>query len=161
MTWSRVPRKHVIPFDSLDYELMQYSEFGERQYETAVNNELAEGTATPFVPTPHVEFFLGIDAAHDPRSAHAIWRILSVSVPRRVRMSPGFWPHLPRRFHAEIPGRLVSLFVQYKVVKFQDGRRAKHHSRFAGPYYEATITSHQQRRLRELESRVGDRAVVR
>jgi hypothetical protein len=140
---------------------MQHTQFGERQYETAANNELSIGVASPFVPTQNVEFYLGIDAAHGPQNAHSIWRILSVNIPRRVKLTPMLWPRLPRRFHDELPGRFVSLFVQYKVAKFQDAKRAKYYARLSGPYFETSITSHQQKALERLEQRVNGQAVVR
>jgi hypothetical protein len=140
---------------------MKKPQFAERQYETAANMELARGAATPFVPTQNAEYYLGIDAVHNPRDAHAIWRILSVRVPRRLMLSPSLWPELPPRFHNQIPGRYVSLFVQYKGAVHQDHRKAKYFSRIGGGYYEVRITGHQQERLNDLESRVGSRAVVR
>ena len=140
---------------------MKRPQFAERQYETAVNIELARGAASPFVPTQHAEFYLGIDAAHSPRDLHAIWRILAVQMPRRVMLSPMLWPTLPPRFHDEIPGRHASLFLQYKASVHQDHRRAKHFTRMEGPYYEVRITAHQQRRLADLEARVAAGAIVR
>lgn len=140
---------------------MKRPQFAERQYETAVNIELARGAASPFVPTQHAEFYLGIDAAHNPRDLNAIWRILAVQVPRRVMLSPMLWPALPPGFHDEIPGRYASLFLQYKASVHQDHRRAKHFARMGGPYYEVRITTHQQRRLADLEVHVAAGAVVR
>jgi len=140
---------------------MKKQQFGERQYETAANIELAHGAASPFVPTQNVEYYLGFDAAHNPQAAHAIWRILSVHVPKRIVISPGLWPRLPRRFHEEAMGRYVSLFLQYKMAIYQDHKRAKHFEKIGGPYYQAAITGHQQRRLVELEERIKGRALVR
>jgi hypothetical protein len=140
---------------------MQTPQFAERQYETAANIELARGTATPFIPTQNIEFYIGVDAVHQPRDINPIWRILSVRVPRKIMLSPALWPRLPRSFHDEIPGRFVSLFVQYKVPVYQDNRRAKYFGSMNGPYYVASITAHQRRRLQSLEQRVGSRAVVR
>lgn len=140
---------------------MKKPQFAERQYETAVHIELARGRASPFVPTQSIEAYLGIDAAADPVKSHAIWRILSVHVPRRTPLSPALWPALPRQFHDEIPGRFCSLFMQFKRPIFQDGKRAKYHRRLGGPYFEVGITPHQQVALLQLQKRVGRRAVVR
>lgn len=140
---------------------MKKTQFSERQYETAVNNELAIDTSTPFVPTPHAEQYVGFDSASDPTKANAIWRILSVQIPRRVRLLPALWPRLPSQFHGELSGRFCSLFVQYKRPVHQDNARAKYYSKIGGAYYEVQITSHQQRALLQLESRIYRRAVVR
>jgi hypothetical protein len=140
---------------------MKKPQFAERQYEAAAHIELARGRASPFVPTQSIEWYLGIDAAADPVKAHAIWRILSVSIPRRIYLSPALWPALPPQFHDDIPGRFCSLFMQFKRPVYQDNARAKRHSVFGGPYYEVGITSHQQKALLQLENRVRRRAVVR
>jgi hypothetical protein len=140
---------------------MKKPQFAERQYETAAHIELALGRASPFVPTQNIEMYLGIDAAADPVKAHAIWRILSVQIPRRISLSPELWPALPRRFHDQIPGRFCSLFLQFKRPVFQDHARAKYHKRIGGPYFEVGITRHQQMVLLNLEQRVTKHAVVR
>lgn len=140
---------------------MQKPQFAERQYEAAAHIELARGKAAPFVPTQNAEMYLGIDAAADPGKFHAIWRILSVQVPRRILLAPWLWPALPRRFHDEIPGRYCSLFLQFKRPVFQDHARAKYRSTIGGPYFEVGITRHQQKALIELEDRVNSLAVVR
>lgn len=140
---------------------MKKPQFAERQYETAAHIELARGGASPFVPTQSIEAYLGIDAAADPVKSHAIWRILSVHIPRRIPLSPSLWPNLPRQFHDEIPGRFCSLFMQFKRPIFQDSRRAKYYMRIGQPYFQVGITSHQQKALLQLEHRVGAKAVVR
>ncbi|MFO0914178.1 MAG: hypothetical protein U0795_14560 [Pirellulales bacterium] len=140
---------------------MKRSQFAERQYEAAVHIELALGAASPFVPTQSIEAYIGIDAAADPGNGHAIWRILSVQVPRRITLSTALWPALPRRFHDEIPGQLCSLFMQFKRPIYQDSCRAKYHSRIGGPYFEVGITGHQQEALLQLQRRVKTSAVVR
>lgn len=99
---------------------MRATEFAERQYETT--------------------FHLGIDAATDPRDAHRIWRVLNGNIPRRMYLTPTLWPHLPDHFYSAISGRVVSLFIQFKVPKFQDGQRAKYRSQFALPYFEVGVT---------------------
>ncbi len=140
---------------------MKKPQFAERQYEAAAHIELARGLASPFVPTQSIEAYIGIDAAADPVKCHAIWRILSVQIPRRIALSPALWPALPRQFHDEIPGRFCSLFMQFKRPVFQDSTRAKHHTRMGGPYFQVGITAHQQLALLELQRRVKARAVVR
>lgn len=140
---------------------MKKQQFAERQFEVAANIELARGIATPFVPTQNLEWYLGFDAAHDPQRVHAIWRILCVHVPKRMPLSPEIWPMLPHHFHDEIPGRYVSLFMQYKSATYQDHRRAKHFSHIGKPYFQVPITYPQQQRLRTLETNVRQRAVVR
>jgi hypothetical protein len=140
---------------------MKTPQFAERQYETAANNELSLGRGSSFVPSQPLEAFLGIDAAANPLNAHAIWRILSVQVPRRVQLSPLLWPGLPHRFHDEIPGRVCSLFMQFKRPVFQDHARAKHYKTLGQPYFEVKITPHQQAILLQLEERVTRHAVVR
>lgn len=140
---------------------MKKPQFAERQYEAAAHIELAQGGASPFVPTQSIEAYLGIDAAADPIRRNAIWRILSVHVPRRMQMSPAMWPALPRQFHDAIPGRFCSLFMQFKRPVFQDSKRAKYHGRLGGPYFQVGITAHQQKALLQLEKRVGRLAVVR
>lgn len=140
---------------------MKAPQFAERQYEAAAHIELARGRASPFVPTQCMEAYLGIDAAADPVQRHAIWRILSVHIPRRVVLSPALWPALPTRFHEQVPGRFCSLFMQFKRPVFQDNKRAKYHGRIGGPYFEVGITPHQQKLLSNLQNRVRGRAVVR
>ncbi len=140
---------------------MKHPQFAERQYEAAAHIELARGGASPFVPTQNIEAYIGIDAAYDPGKAHAIWRILSVHVPKRLPLSPGLWPSLPPGFHDQIPGKFASLFVQFKTPVYQDHWRAKYFGTIGAPYFEVAITRHQQRRLIALEDRVKARAVVR
>jgi hypothetical protein len=140
---------------------MKKPQFAERQYEAAAHIELACGRASPFVPTQAIEAYLGIDAAADPAKYHAIWRIMSVHIPRRIPLSPALWPGLPRHFHDQIRGRYCSLFMQFKRPVYQDGKRAKYHGRFGGPYFEVGITPHQQKILLQLQNRVRQRAVVR
>lgn len=140
---------------------MKKPQFAERQYETAANIELARGAASPFVPTQPMETYLGIDAAADPQSLHAIWRILSVQIPRRVLLSPALWPLLPPQFHDQIPGRYCSLFVQFKRPVFQDNARAQYSARIGGPYFQVGITRHQQKALLQLQKKVRAKAVVR
>jgi len=140
---------------------MKPAEFAERQYETIFHLELGSGGSSPFVPTQPLEWHLGIDAATNARDAHRIWRILNVNIPRRTLLSPMLWPHLPRRFHPVISGRVVSLFIQFKVPKYNDSKRAKYRVQFGSPYFEVAITGHQQDRLAELQRRVQSRAIVR
>ena len=140
---------------------MKKPQFAERQYEIAANIELARGRASPFVPTQSIEAYIGIDAAADPAKSHAIWRILSVQIPRRIPLSPALWPALPRQFHDEIPGRFCSLFLQFKRPIFQDNKRAKYNTRMRGPYFQVGITPHQQRALSRLQNRVQGKASVR
>ncbi len=140
---------------------MKRPQFAERQYEAAVHIELAQGGASPFVPTQQIEAYLGIDAAADPDKFHAIWRILSIRIPRRTALSPALWPALPHRFHDQVPGRLCSLFMQFKTPVFQDSPRSKYHGRLGGPYFQVGITSHQQKALLQLQTKVRNRAAVR
>ncbi|MGQ0628876.1 MAG: hypothetical protein ACT4PL_12350 [Phycisphaerales bacterium] len=137
------------------------TEFAERQYETTFHLELGSGGGGPFVPTQPLEWHLGIDAATNARDAHRIWRVLNANVPRRMSLSPTLWPRLPRRFHSAISGRVVSLFFQFKVPKYNDGKKAKYRAAFGTSYYEVKITRHQQNRLAELHKRVQARAIVR
>lgn len=140
---------------------MQRAQFAERQYETAVHIELARNGAGPFIPTQAIEAYIGIDAAADPGKRHAIWRILSVQIPRRVTLSPALWPELPPKFHDDIPGSFCSLFMQFKRPVFQDSKSAKYHGRIGGPYYQVGLTPHQQKALLSLEDRTRGAAVVR
>ena len=113
------------------------------------------------MPAQPLEMYLGIDAATDARDAHRIWRILNANIPRRINLSPQLWPLLPPRYFTDISGRLVSLFFQFKVPKYNDGKRAKYRPRFGSPYYEVAITKHQQEALMDLQRRVQSRALVR
>ncbi|HRF10306.1 MAG TPA: hypothetical protein PL193_16915 [Xanthobacteraceae bacterium] len=140
---------------------MKKTQFAERQYEAAVQLELAFGGVSPFVPAQSIEAYIGIDGAFDPENAHAIWRILSVQIPRRVTLSPILWPSLPPQFHDQIPGRLCSLFLQFKRPTFQDGSHSLYRTRLGEPYFEVRITPHQQTALMQLQSRVRGKAVVR
>ena len=140
---------------------MKKSQFAERQYEMASAIELTLGCASPFVPSQQIERYIGIDVAVDPHEAHAIWRILDVRVPRRVQLSPSLWPYLPKQFYVNVPARLCSLFLQFKIPSYQDGERAKYRKSFEAPYYEVRLTRHQQASLAGLENRVGGKAVVR
>lgn len=113
------------------------------------------------MPTQPLEWHLGIDAATNARDAHRIWRVLNANIPRRMPLSPTLWPRLPRRYHSAISGRVVSLFFQFKVPKYNDSKKAKHRAAFTTPYYEVKITKHQQSRLAQLQQRVQARALVR
>jgi hypothetical protein len=139
---------------------MKDTQFGEGQYGSAVAREL-EARLAPFEPTTNLEYYLAIDAAHSPRALAAICRILSVQIPRGIRLSPLLWPSLPRRFYDEIPGRTVSLFLQYKCPVYQDAKSASKFKWIGGPYFEVEFRKRQQRELRKLERRVRSRAVVR
>lgn len=136
-------------------------QFAERQYEQTFNNELGSVAGGAFVPTQPLEMYLGIDAATDAKDAHRIWEILNANIPRRVTLSPKLWPQLPLRFYPEISGRIVSLFFQFKVPKYNDAKRGKHRIRFGSPYYEVAITRHQHDALVALQRRVQSRALVR
>lgn len=140
---------------------MKRSEFAERQYETVFHLELGSSRGGPFVPTQPLEWHLGFDAATNARDAHRIWRLLNVSAPRGISLSPFLWPRLPRRYHAAISARAVSLFIQFKVPKHQDGLKAKYRLQFGIPYYEVTIVRDQQNKLADLQRRVQSRALVR
>lgn len=140
---------------------MKRAEFAERQYEIAVHIELARGGAGPFVPTQAAEKYIGVDAASDPAKWHAIWQILSVQIPRRVELSPTLWPELPPRFHNQIPGRMCSLFMQFKRPVFQDRKSAKYFAHIGGTYFQVGITPHQQQTLLRLERRLRTKAVIR
>jgi hypothetical protein len=140
---------------------MKKTAFAERQYETTFLGELGRTGAGAFQPTQRLERFLGIDAATDAQNAHRIWRILNVNVPQRMPLSAAAWPRLPWRFHENISRRVVSLFFQFKVARFQDGSRAKYRSSFGTPYFEVSITKHQQASLEKLQQRVRARAIVR
>lgn len=137
------------------------TQFAERQYEIVFHGELAARGGGPFVPTQPLEMYLGIDAATDARDAHRIWRILNVNIPQRTNLSPMLWPRLPERFHSAISGRLVSLFFQFKVPKYNDGKKARYRAKFGSPYYEVKFTKHQQQALADLQRRVQPRALVR
>ncbi|MBL8878707.1 MAG: hypothetical protein JNG88_06255 [Phycisphaerales bacterium] len=141
--------------------MLRATQFAERQYETNFHLELGSGSGTPFVPTQPLEMYLGIDAVTDARDAHRIWRILNANIPRRINLSPFLWPRLPRRFFPDISGQLVSLFFQFKVPKYNDGKKAKYKLKFGSPYYEVAITKHQQKELEDLQRRVQSRALVR
>jgi len=140
---------------------MKKSQFSERQYETAASIDLAADDASPFVPSQHAEKYLGFDAASSPKNIHPIWNILSVNIPRRVRLIPDLWPTLPHLYHDELPGQYVSLFLQFKVPVFQNHPRAKYFKDFGGSYYQVKLPSAQRKTLQDLETRVGRNAVVR
>ena len=140
---------------------MKKTEFSERQYETSFLQQLGKPGVGSFQPTLGLEWYLGIDAATDACNAHRIWNILNVAVPRRLQLSHDYWPRLPLKFHKNIQNRVVSLFFQFKVAKFQDGNRAKYRSQFKTPYFEVPLTRHQQTALARLERRVCRKAVVR
>lgn len=125
------------------------------------SHRAAQGGASPFVPTRRIEASLGIDAAADPDTFHAIWRILSIRIPRRTALSPARWPALPHRFHDQVPRRFCSLFLQFKTPVFQDSPRSKYHGRLGGPLFQVGITSHQQRALLQLQTKVRNRAAAR
>jgi len=137
------------------------TQFAERQYETVFHGELAARLGGPFVPTQPLEMYLGIDAATDARDAHRIWRILNVNIPQRTTLTPLLWPRLPRRYCPMISGRVVSLFFQFKVPKYNDATKAKYAATFGASYFEVAITKHQQKSLMELQRRVKPRALVR
>ncbi len=140
---------------------MKKTVFAERQYETTFLGELGQAGAGAFQPTQRLERFLGIDAATDAQNAHRIWRILNVNVPQRMPLSPAVWPRLPHQYHRDFSSRIVSLFFQFKVARFQDGGRAKYRSAFGAPYFEVSITKHQQMALENLQQSVRARAIVR
>lgn len=140
---------------------MKKTVFAERQYESTFLSELGRDGAGPFQPTQRLERFLGIDAATNTHNAHRIWRILDANIPQRMPLSPGVWPRLPRRYHSAISGRVVSLFFQFKVAKYQDGAKARYRPDFGQPYYEVALTKHQQSTLLRLQQRVRARALVR
>lgn len=155
------PHAAVAAVGGTAWGTMKDAEFAEAQYEASVCIELARGGAAPFRPSPRLEYRLAFDLGADPASTHAIWRILRVHAPQRIAIAPDLWPGLPRRFHARLSGRMCSLFLQLKVPIYQDGNHARYRRRFRCPYFQVGVTRMQQRRLRGLERRAGNLALVR
>lgn len=140
---------------------MPVCQFGERQYELAANLEMLAGGGQFFVPTLPQEKDIGIDIALTPGNPQ-IWSLLKVKPPPGVRLGPGAVPTWPPNLPtAASPPFLISLFLQYKRSTFLTRKNAKEWSHHGEPYWRIVLTPHQHKLLRELELRVGDKAVVR
>jgi hypothetical protein len=143
---------------------MAWAEFEEKEYETAVAIELADGQrgrGLVFSAGQVLESIVGYDAAAAPVSDHVIWRLLSIPRPKGVRLVPATWVSGHRPARADLPRTPVSLILQYKRPEFLYGARAAQWKLWGHPYYRFSRTTRQHTVLNRLERRLGGDALVR
>jgi hypothetical protein len=137
------------------------AEFEEREYESAVTIELADGRAFVLSPGQVAEKVLGYDSAADPIAQNPVWEVLRLPRPTGVRLLPVHWPPRTPPPAGRLPQSIVSLILQYKRPTFLHGARAAQWTYWRCPYYRFERTGHQHRVLRRLERNLGGLALVR
>lgn len=144
---------------------MHYTaEFEEKAFEAACNAELAGVGARVYAPGQHLENSFGYDAAFSGAHASRIWKILNASCPPGILLHPTNWmTHQGAINTVGLPLRPVSLIMQYKRPTYiipEKKTPVSEHWKMA-PYYKFPIDKHQQDILMQLETGVGNNAVVR
>lgn len=129
------------------------AEFAERTYEAYANSEVAFGA--PFSPGQNLEAIVGFDAAFFTPAPRALQR-LGLRGPRGLLLRPIF--NDPR-----LPGKRISLIVQYKRCEFVDkpARHTKQWKLWSKPYFRFELTKHQHEILLRLEESARRQAVIR
>lgn len=135
------------------------AEFEERQFEAALNAELAEPSWIVFVPGQVFEAVVGIDAAF--RSSHPLfWRWLGFPgpLPGRLLQSEiwGVVEESLRRF----PPLQCNVFLQHKRPEHMRRRSSRQWSLWGRSYYRFETMAHQHATLMRLETAVGSNGVV-
>jgi hypothetical protein len=140
------------------------AQFEEKEYETAANIELSCGPGTVFSPGQVAEKRLGYDAAVElpPGAAADIVYHLIGARPRGVRLTPSFWRGCDQVPTADdLPGRYVSLLLQYKRPEYVTEAGARQRSHWKRAYFRWRVRKPQHAKLRRLEQQLGPLAAVR
>jgi hypothetical protein len=152
------------------------SEFQEREYESLFIQELAKLGSFTWSPGQTDEFFLGFDGALwiDPIR---LMRLGFTAPDRASYRWHHFWPFWEpefwrgRRLHSRLidewrhfaddtfPKKSLNFFVQHKRP-FQTTEQGACGDHWGQAYFEFKIDKQQQRRLEQLENKLGDAGVV-
>lgn len=137
---------------------MPVCEFGERQYELAINLELIAGSGTFFAPPTPLEASLGVDIAMTPGDP-LIWSALGIRPPAGARAGSRALPDWATG--AGAPPSLMSLFIQYKRSTHLVRSTAAEWSEHGEPYWRVELTQSQHHVLLDLEDSLGNLGAVR
>lgn len=139
---------------------MDHAGFEEKQYESALQLDLAAGLPWCYPSGPVLEAVLGYDFAIDP-GKRSVWEILGEQCPPGIVLTPGLWqPGLQPAAH-RLPSRSVSLIIQTKRPVRLDHWRAGQDHFWRGPYFRFPLDNGQQIVLAQLESNASPQALVR
>ncbi|MDY5973341.1 hypothetical protein [Streptococcus hyovaginalis] len=137
------------------------SEFNEKSFETAINNELQP----VFSPGQVAEKILGFDATANPGPTHKVWAYLGIHSPQGIILTPSNWSNQKRQPTKEQLGvngiGITSLILQYKRSDYLNNRNSKQASYWNKPYYRFEIEENQQEVLENLEISLTGYAAVR
>lgn len=138
------------------------AEFEEKEYENAANGEFFRSTREVWALGQRAEEYLAYDVAVGPLPASfPIWAAIALTAPRGTLPSAMMWPEAPPSVLARLPGRFVSLFLQYKRPCFLKGPGSNQYDHWRRPYYRIELLEHQHDILQSLERSIASLAVVR
>ena len=138
-------RKHGNVRFVEDSALVETAGFEEKQYESALSQELAAGEPTGISQWPSPRGTGGGDVAMRPGEPK-IWKLLDAGFPPGVVLSSGLWATAPKRpDQSDLPRDLVSLMLQTKRPHLLDHWRAGQYHYWRGPYFGSTSTSTSKR----------------
>lgn len=140
---------------------MEYADFEEKQYESALSQELTAGHPTAYPSGQVLEALVGYDVALRP-GGKRIWELLDAGFPPGALLSAGLWAACDKQpSDADLPEDTVSLILQMKRPHRLDHWRAGQHHFWKGPYFRFYIFEDQHAQLGALETAVRGRALVR
>jgi hypothetical protein len=140
---------------------MPLTEFEEKTFEVASNNELSFHHPSVYAPGQVLESVLGFDAAANQPQNSPIWTLLNVPAPVGLQLVPNFWNKCPvQPKAANLPSTFVSLLIQYKRPMHLLTAHAKQWALWNAPFYRYETTPHQHSILRSLEVSLAPRAHV-
>jgi hypothetical protein len=135
--------------------------FEEKQYDNALQQELADGLPRCYPSAPVIEGILAYDFAIDPGDRR-IWDILGLSRPSGLVLTPDLWAGGKQQPPPDrLPSRVVSLIIQAKRAVGLNHWRAGQYDYWRGPYFRFGLDTGQQRILEGVEQRATPRAVIR
>src|SRR2546425_11539059 len=122
---------------------MDHAGFEEKQYDNALQLELAAGQRWCYPSGPVLEAVLGYDFVAIP-GKEAIWDLLQARCPPGIVLTPALWPSSEQPSADRLPLRHISLIVQAKRPVYLNHWRAGQYDYWRGPYYRFTIDGDQQ-----------------
>lgn len=143
------------------------AEFEEKQFETALNDELKDVGSLIYAPGQVLEHGLGIDAAlvsHDTR----LWTLFNsppnalyplMRTPAGLRLRPEYWAQLDQAL-PYFPQTQFNVFLQHKRPHYSSSAGCKEWSFWNGPYFQYNVVDHQQAALEKLAVLAAGQALV-